>query len=161
LTGANHIYTDAPRSFLPRTKYEKFVAASPEDPLKSGIGSLLRIFGEGEGGKWKGIRPLKTLMSKVRVVKSDAEISNMRMAGQRSGRAITQAMRSAWPEERHLHNYLDYQFRVNGCDREAYVPVIAGGRNLRGIHYTMNDQKIEYARQVQDSLYADSSDLTT
>lgn len=67
-------------------------------------------------------------MNALRVLKSDAEIANMRKAGQASGRAITEAMRHAWKKEKDLAAFLDYKFRRNGCDTSAYVPVVAGGQ---------------------------------
>lgn len=73
------------------------------------------------------IKPLKPISNEIRVFKSDAEIFNMRKAGQISGRVITEAMRRKWATEKDLAAFLDYKFRQNGCDRSAYVPVVAGG----------------------------------
>ena len=87
--------------------------------------------------------PLKDTMNDIRNFKSDAEIANMRKAGQASGRAFTQAMRQAWAKERDLAAYFDYQFRINGCDGSAYVPVVAGGQNASIIHYTQNNHLLE------------------
>ena len=72
--------------------------------------------------------PLKDLVNGIRSIKSDAEIANMRKAGQASGRAFTDAMRQAWTKEKDLAAYSDYMFKLNGCDKSAYVPVVAGGR---------------------------------
>ncbi|KPM42533.1 Intermediate cleaving peptidase 55 [Neonectria ditissima] len=83
--------------------------------------------------------PLFSVMNKLRVVKSPAEIANMRRAGQISGRAITDAMRRPWKREKDLHAFLDYQFVVNGCDGPAYIPVVAGGDRANCIHYTANN----------------------
>lgn len=67
-------------------------------------------------------------MNGIRNVKSDAEIANMRKAGQASGRAFTDAMRQAWAKEKDLAAYMDYKFRSNSCDGSAYIPVVAGGQ---------------------------------
>ncbi|KAH7151820.1 peptidase M24, structural domain-containing protein [Dactylonectria estremocensis] len=83
--------------------------------------------------------PLFSVMNKLRVIKSHAEVSNMRLAGQISGRAITDAMRRPWKREKDLHAFLDYQFVVNGCDGPAYIPVVAGGERANCIHYTVNN----------------------
>lgn len=83
--------------------------------------------------------PLYPVMNKLRVVKSPAEVANMRLAGQISGRVITDAMRRPWQRERDLHAFLDYQFVVNGCDGPAYIPVVAGGDRANCIHYTVNN----------------------
>lgn len=74
------------------------------------------------------ITPLKDIINDIRNIKSDAEIANMRKAGQASGRAFTDAMRQAWTKEKDLAAYLDYKFRMNSCDGSAYVPVVAGGQ---------------------------------
>lgn len=73
------------------------------------------------------VKPLKGFVNELRVLKSDAEIANLRKAGQASGRAFTKAMRRRFTTERDLDAFLDYQFRVNGCEESAYVPVVAGG----------------------------------
>ncbi|KJZ74648.1 hypothetical protein HIM_05998 [Hirsutella minnesotensis 3608] len=82
---------------------------------------------------------LSPVMNKLRVIKSDAEVANMRLAGQMSGRAITEAMRRSWTREKDLHAFLDYQFISSGCDGPAYIPVVAGGERANCIHYTVNN----------------------
>jgi intermediate cleaving peptidase 55 len=64
----------------------------------------------------------------MRNLKSDAEIANMRKVGQASGRAYTDAMRQAWTTEKDLAAFMDYKFKLNGCDGRAYIPVVAGGQ---------------------------------
>lgn len=83
--------------------------------------------------------PLYPVMNKLRVIKSPAEVANMRRAGQISGRAITKAMGRPWAKERDLHAFLDYEFTINGCEGPAYIPVIAGGERGNCIHYTVNN----------------------
>jgi intermediate cleaving peptidase 55 len=86
-----------------------------------------------------GTTPLWPVMNKLRAIKSPAEVANMRLAGQISGRAITDAMRQSWTKEKDLHAFLDYEFTRKGCDGPAYIPVIAGGDRGNCIHYTVND----------------------
>lgn len=74
------------------------------------------------------VTALKPIINDIRVFKSDAEIANMRQAGQASGRAFTEAMRTAWMSEKDLAAFLEYTFKRNGCDASAYVPVVAGGQ---------------------------------
>ncbi|KAL8948031.1 MAG: hypothetical protein Q9222_005747 [Ikaeria aurantiellina] len=93
------------------------------------------------------VKPLRSTMNELRNIKSDAEIANMRKAGQASGRAFTKAMKQAWSMEKDLTAYLEYKFKRNGCDTSAYVPVVAGGRNASQIHYVRNDDVF-----VDDSL---------
>lgn len=80
------------------------------------------------------VKPLKPLINDLRVFKSDAEILNMRKAGQASGRSFTEAMRSAWTKEKDLAAFLEYKFKRHGCDGSAYVPVVAGGQVRRSLH---------------------------
>lgn len=74
------------------------------------------------------VKPLKPVINDIRVYKSEAEITNMRRAGQTSGRAFTEAMRQSWTREKDLAAFLDYRFKIQGCDTSAYVPVVAGGQ---------------------------------
>ncbi|KAL8743582.1 MAG: hypothetical protein Q9190_004076, partial [Brigantiaea leucoxantha] len=85
------------------------------------------------------LKPLNPTMNEIRNLKSDAEIANMRRAGQASGRAFTEAMRQKWTLEKDLAAFLDYKFKRHGCDTSAYVPVVAGGKNASQIHYVRND----------------------
>jgi intermediate cleaving peptidase 55 len=89
------------------------------------------------------VAPLRPLMNEIRVVKSEAEISNMRMAGKISGRAFTNAMRRQWSKEKDLGAFLDYDFKIGGCETTAYPPVIAGGRNASIIHYIRNNDVLK------------------
>lgn len=67
-------------------------------------------------------------MNNLRLFKSEAEIRNMRKAGQASARAFTEAMRKEFKTEKELWAFLDYRFKMLGCDGSAYVPVVAGGK---------------------------------
>ena len=46
--------------------------------------------------------------------------------------------------EADLWAYLAWRFRVGGCEKEAYVPVVAGGKNACTIHYTRNDEELRW-----------------
>ncbi|KAL1954190.1 hypothetical protein VTO42DRAFT_1546 [Malbranchea cinnamomea] len=63
----------------------------------------------------------------------------MRKAGQASGRAFTAAMSRGFATEKDLYAFLEYQFKTNGCDSSAFVPVVAGGQNALSIHYVRNN----------------------
>jgi intermediate cleaving peptidase 55 len=89
------------------------------------------------------VKPLKPLMHELRIIKSESEIANMRLAGKFSGRAFTNAMRRQWTREKNLGAFLDYDFKIAGCDTTAYVPVIAGGQNALRIHYVRNDDVLQ------------------
>lgn len=98
--------------------------------------------------KDKKVKPLKPLVHELRILKSESEISNMRIAGKASGRAFTNAMRRQWSKEKDLGAFLDYNFKIGGCDTTAYVPVIAGGRNALSIHYVRNDDLLQDGQTV-------------
>lgn len=85
------------------------------------------------------IRSLRPQINDLRAFKSEAEIKNMRRAGQASGRAHTDAMKQRWRKENDLDAFLKYQFRRHGCDDVAFEPVVAGGQNGLSIHYVRND----------------------
>ncbi|KAJ8062887.1 hypothetical protein OCU04_008138 [Sclerotinia nivalis] len=89
--------------------------------------------------KVKKMRPIESLINELRAIKSKAEIENMRKAGKISGRSFTNAMRQRWTEEKHLGAFLEYDFKIGGCEKSAYVPVIGGGRNAQSIHYVSNN----------------------
>jgi hypothetical protein len=36
-------------------------------------------------------------------------------------------MRRGWAKEKDLQDFLEYEFKKNGCERSAYIPVVAGG----------------------------------
>ncbi|KAM0502333.1 hypothetical protein ACHAP8_003873 [Fusarium lateritium] len=120
-------------------KAKLIYADSP--PSKGGIAATATWLWRLISGK--DIRPTRTplysVMNKLRVVKSEAEVANMRLAGQISGRVITDAMRQPWKREKDLHWFLDYNFAANGCEGPAYIPVVAGGERANCIHYTVNN----------------------
>lgn len=51
----------------------------------------------------------------------------MRRLGQAAGRAFTESMSHEFNMEKDLASFLEYNFKVNGCDTSAFVPVVAGG----------------------------------
>lgn len=59
--------------------------------------------------------------------KSENEVVQMRRLGQAAARAFTDSMRQDFTMEKGLSSFLEYKFKVNGCDTSAFVPVVAGG----------------------------------
>lgn len=114
IDGATEVYTDL--DVNPTHSHSRFFASS--QPSTENLAGLLNS---------STIKPLKPISNEIRVFKSDAEIVNMRKAGQISGRVFTEAMRRRWTTEKDLGAFLDYKFRQSGCDGSAYVPVVAGG----------------------------------
>lgn len=125
IAGASEVYTDVAHT---KSTFAKFFARN--SPLEEGFQKMV---------KDSKIKPLGPLLNGLRVIKSEAEITNMRFAGKASGRAFTNAMRRHFTKEKDLGAYLDYEFKMGGCDNAAYVPVIAGGQHALSIHYVRND----------------------
>lgn len=126
ISGATEVYTDIttldPKSVLYRTLYG------------SGVSERIKNFVR--GGKVKSLRPI---LNELRAVKSEDEVVQLRRVGQMSGRAFTESVRQTFTKEKDLCSFLEYQFKVNGCDTSAFVPVVGGGPNGLSIHYTSNN----------------------
>ncbi|CAG8220359.1 unnamed protein product [Penicillium salamii] len=130
--GATEVYSDIPtfdgsRSSLNRYLYGPTVAS---EKLRKVVDN-------------RRVKPLKHLLNEMRVTKSENEVVQMRRLGQASGRAFTEAMRQDFTREKDLYSFLEYQFKANGCDTNAFVPVVAGGQNALAIHYTRNDDVLK------------------
>ncbi|MCJ1380120.1 hypothetical protein MMC17_003223 [Xylographa soralifera] len=137
VSSASSVYTDIPLKASPTTVFSRFFS-SPTSKSE-GFAQIL---------KPSKVQPLKPLINEIRAFKSDAEISNMRKAGQDSGRAFTDAMRQEWTREKDLGNYLEHEFKRRGCDGSAYVPVIAGGEHALSIHYVRNNDTLREGNLV-------------
>ncbi|KZM27468.1 aminopeptidase [Ascochyta rabiei] len=138
ITRSKHIYTDLPSSRVPKNVLSRFLSAS--EPAR--MGGIQKIFRDARDENEISMKPLRPLLNELRAIKSEAEIQNMRRAGQHSGRAITDAMRQSFTAEKDLDSFLDYWFKQDGCDGPAYVPVVAGGINANTIHYVSNDMQL-------------------
>lgn len=130
------MYTDLPQSRYPKTPFERYVSGMQrggcDEDNGFGIVSSLRAL-RSKTGQLVPLskKPLRPVMNNLRVFKSEAEIRCMRKAGQASGRAFTEAMRNQFTGEKDLGAFLDYRFKMQGCDGPAYVPVIARGEVRR------------------------------
>lgn len=136
---ASKIYTDYSLNSKNKCLFSRFL--HDRSPRTEGLAKLLES---------STVLPLKDHMNEIRNIKSDAEIANMRFAGQASGRAFTDSMRQAWTRERDLAAHLEYKFRMNDCDGSAYVPVVAGGQ----VSISVNGQlkSIDRARMLASSI---------
>lgn len=104
--------TNFPSSSLSRYLYEVELSAHEDVP---------QFF------RKQNAKSLRHLMNQLRVVKSKAEVRNMREAGKLSGNSFTDLMSIEIPSERDVATFLENSFRSHGGDRSAYVPVVAGG----------------------------------
>ncbi|EPY50423.1 intermediate cleavage peptidase Icp55 [Schizosaccharomyces cryophilus OY26] len=91
----------------------------------------------------KPFRSANELLHPLRTIKSESEISCLQRAASVSGNAYKEVMRKEFPGESQLAAELEYRFKIGGCQRSAYVPVVAGGRNGLTIHYTANDDTFQ------------------
>ena len=73
-------------------------------------------------------KPLAPTVHELRSVKSPAEIACMREAGRISGRAFNEVIRRGQDREKDIEATMEWLFRLGGCERAAYVPVVAGGK---------------------------------
>ncbi|EAS35841.1 xaa-Pro dipeptidase app [Coccidioides immitis RS] len=128
VSGASEIYTDVKGLTSAKSLISRFF---PSIQNNADAANRAAAFSK--------IKPLSPLLSELRVFKSDSEIANMRKAGQASGRAFTDAMKQSFSSEKDLYAFLEYRFKMNGCDKSAFVPVVAGGQNALSIHYVRND----------------------
>ena len=133
--GSKNIFTDLPQNRITKNILSRYLAGA-DSSRTGGIADVLRDSNA-------SIKPLRPVLNELRAIKSEAEIANMRRAGQHSGRAITDAMRQSFTHEKDLDSFLDYWFKQDGCDGPAYVPVIAGGINANTIHYVSNDMQLK------------------
>ena len=132
VSGASQVLTDIPTRVQEKSTFSRLVFGSSFSKWQH-FGEILNTATP---------RPLKPYLNQLRTFKSEAEIANLRKAGQASGRAFTEAMRHGWDSESTLEGFLEYQFKKNGCEASAYVPVVAGGENANQIHYVRNDAEL-------------------
>ncbi|EGE03757.1 Intermediate cleaving peptidase [Trichophyton interdigitale] len=129
LSGASEIYTDISAG-RGRSAFSRFISSFSDSGSSAS---------DAREEAMEKIRPLSPIINELRVFKSDAEIANMRHAGRVTGRAFTESMRHGFGTESELDAFLEYQFRRQGGDGTAFVPVVAGGSNALSIHYVRND----------------------
>lgn len=85
------------------------------------------------------------LLGEMRVIKSEIEIQNQRMAGQISSRAHNNIMKEVrhLKNERQVHGRFIYEIMNQGLAREGYGTIVAGGANACTLHYVFNDQPLK------------------
>lgn len=128
LSDATEIYTDIPAFNPGRSSLHRYLygPTGASEQLKKVV-------------DYRKVKPLRPILNEMRVFKSEDEVVQMRAVGQASGRAFTESMRHTFSKEKDLTSFLEYNFKINGCDTSAFVPVVAGGSNALSIHYTRND----------------------
>lgn len=72
-------------------------------------------------------KPLAPSVHGLRAIKSSSEIECMRQAGRISGNTFNEVIRRNLRKESEIEATLEFLFRLGGCQKSAYVPVVAGG----------------------------------
>ncbi|GES64356.1 xaa-pro dipeptidase app [Aspergillus terreus] len=137
VSDATEIYTDIPAFNPGRSSLHRYLygPTGASEKLKKII-------------DYRKVKPLRPILNEMRAFKSEDEVVQLRRVGQASGRAFTEAMRRTFTKEKDLASFLEYNFKVNGCDGSAFVPVVAGGSNALSIHYTRNDDVLRNGDMV-------------
>ncbi|KAL1625993.1 aminopeptidase [Neofusicoccum ribis] len=138
---SKNIYTDLPGNLDHRSAITRYLSGTMYTG-DNGFSKALKTVAP------SAVKPLRPLMNDLRMFKSEAEIRNMRKAGQASARTFTHAMSNDFGTERELHAHMDFGFKMMGCDGIAYIPVVAGGRNGLSIHYVRNDNVLKDGEMV-------------
>ncbi|KAG8750444.1 hypothetical protein FRC14_000494 [Serendipita sp. 396] len=129
------------------------VSNTPSERLSFEVDSILLRLAE------RKRKNLGKEVATLRRVKSPAERRLMKGAAKRSARAHTLTMQYAQPgmSEAELESWFQHKCAQScdvgdglngGCQRLAYVPVVASGRNALTIHHTSNDQQIREGELV-------------
>lgn len=132
-----YLYFDAPKDKANVSKSALFSSFFSFQNISNGHQTIYNLIEN--AGPNKKVRGLNKIIAELRRIKSPAELRVMRRAGQISGRAYNQAFAARFRNERTLQAFLEYKFISGGCDKPAYVPVVATGSNALCIHYTRND----------------------
>lgn len=84
------------------------------------------------------------LLGEQRLIKTEAEIKLMRTAAEITAKAHLQLMQVVRPgmTERQLYGHFLQQIMQEGCAREGYQGIFAGGAGATTLHYTFNDQTL-------------------
>lgn len=82
------------------------------------------------------------LLGEMRVVKSEFDISNLRVACEVTSHAHAETMKYVKPgmSEREIHGFFIYQLMKKGSAREGYGTIVASGASACTLHYVFNDQ---------------------
>ena len=85
-----------------------------------------------------------TILSEMRLVKSDDEIATMRRAGHISKLGHIAGMRATKPGafEYEIEAVIEYTYRKHGAQDTAYSSIVAGGDNATILHYNTNRDQL-------------------
>ena len=140
LHAAESVYTDIGGSAGRKSSFQRFLQGGDDGGVK--VDGLAKVL------QHATVRPLRNMMNELRVNKSEAELNCMRRAASLSAQVFTSTMGRPHTSEKRLHADIAHGFQLAGLDAEAYVPVVAGGRNALSIHYVRNDALLRAGEMV-------------
>lgn len=85
------------------------------------------------------------LIAELRVIKTDMDLLNHRMACEISSLVHAELMKATRPgmNEREIEGLFMYQIMKRGAARPGYNTIVAGGANACTLHYVFNDQTLK------------------
>lgn len=88
--------------------------------------------------------PLAAALTRLRLVKSEAEIRLIRKTSDATNKAHLAVMRATKPgkNEKELDTLLRGVFAREGCDDIGFPPIVGSGRNGTILHYNKNEKEI-------------------
>ncbi|MFO7699581.1 MAG: aminopeptidase P N-terminal domain-containing protein, partial [Acidimicrobiia bacterium] len=122
-----------------------YVLGGTLDSTVLGAVSSARDAGERLGSAWPDhIVDIRSLLSEMRLIKSDDEIDALREACRISAIAHIEAMRFAAPgrTERQVQAVIEYVFAAHDAERIGYGSIVAGGDNAVILHYVENGRPL-------------------
>jgi Xaa-Pro aminopeptidase len=83
-------------------------------------------------------------LTRLRLIKGEAELRLMRKAADATNAAHVAAMKTVHPglNEREIHELIVSTFRKEGCPELGFPPIIAAGKNGTILHYMKNEKEI-------------------
>jgi len=139
------LWTDLPDLLV---GYPRIVWRLGEEPARdrriAELTVTLRRRARGSAQSYRELLDPASTLHELRLVKSEAELTLMRRAGEVAAEAHRRAMAFTKPgrNEREVEALLDAHYRSAGCDGAAYGNIVAGGPNACILHYVENDMDL-------------------
>ncbi|MFZ4402572.1 MAG: aminopeptidase P N-terminal domain-containing protein [Pseudobdellovibrionaceae bacterium] len=124
------------------TIYHSLFKNPEADKLLSDILATAKAQTGRSGRSTPSILSSDAILAELRIIKTDADIANLRTACDITSKAHDEAMKYTRPglNEKEIQGWMQYQFLKNGAAREGYNFIVAGGNNATTLHYNFNDQ---------------------
>lgn len=125
---------------------ERWRQAALNDPLDGRLGRIGQIASNLRTQfPFIELRDLTPHLEEMRAIKSEAELTLMRRAGELTGLGALTAMKATKPGiyEYELHAELEHVYISGGARGAAYAPIIPGSANAGDSHYLANHSKLD------------------